>query len=352
MKAIKYLGVGKLDLIDMEKPEVQSGQVLVKVLYCGICGTDIHAYHAGGIFDYELVLGHEAVGIVEEIGDDVSCVSVGDRVAVGPPGDCGNCYACNTGHPNICQNAFQNTLGIGPGTQGAYAEYVLSKYPEHELFKIPDKVTLKQAVLFDVIGVGFHAVRRSELKIGDNAVIAGCGSIGLSVIQSVKLAGAGLVIAFDLKKERRELALKAGADYAFSPEDEQHLEFVHDLLKHASGADVAFEAAGYTKSIEVCIDFLRPGGQLLVVGSDGKPYPMISARLGPKEYDFKFSFTYTREEIFSLFAMIANHKFDTSMFTMQEALLEEAEEKIKLLYSGQLNVARVLLMPNGKVKIS
>ena len=184
MKAIKYHGVRNLELVDIKKPKAGPGQVLVKVVYCGMCGTDIHAYTTPGIFDWELILGHESVGIVEEVGEGVTCVKAGDRVAVGPPGDCGHCYACNTGHPNICANAFPNTLGIGPGTQGAYAEYVLSHYPENELFPIPEQMSWEQAVLFDVIGVGFHSVRRSELKIGDDVVVTGCGSIGLAAIQS------------------------------------------------------------------------------------------------------------------------------------------------------------------------
>ena len=190
MKAVKYFGVNHLEYVDIEKPSVGPGQVTVKIMYCGICGTDVHGYKIPGIFAGELILGHEAVGVVEEVGDGVTNVKVGDRVAVGPPGDCGHCYSCNTGHPNTCAHAFPETLGIGPGTQGAYAEYILSKHPANELFLIPDGMTWEQAVLFDVVGVGFHAVRRSNMRVGDNLVVSGCGSIGLSVIQSAHLAGA------------------------------------------------------------------------------------------------------------------------------------------------------------------
>jgi len=177
MKAIQYKGVQNLELVEIEKPEAGPGQVLVKVLYCGICGTDIHAYGTEGILSPGTIPGHESVGVVEAVGKGVTCVRTGDLVAVGPPGDCGNCYSCNTGHPNTCVHAFPNTLGIGPGTQGAYAEYVLSRYPQNELFLIPDGIELDQAVLFDLVGVGFHAVRRSELRLGDIAVVFGCGSV-------------------------------------------------------------------------------------------------------------------------------------------------------------------------------
>lgn len=345
MKAVKYCGVGHLEYIDIPKPAVQAGQALVKIVYCGICGTDIHAYSHPGIFDWELVLGHEAVGIVEEVGAGVTNVKVGDRVAVGPPGDCGNCYSCNTGHPNTCAHAFPETLGIGPGTQGAYAEYVLSKHPQNELFVIPEGMELEQAVLFDVIGVGFHGVRRSDMKVGDDVVVSGCGSIGLSVIQAARLAGAKNLIAFDPVEEKRQLALKAGADYAFDPGCGEELKKARELMAHAGGAQVSFEAAGHPASVAQCVELTMAGGQVMVVGSDGRAYELVSAALGPRELDLKFTFTYTKEEIHTLFELIVMGKWSTEVYTIQKAPLSEAIEKMEQLSAGKLTAARVLLMP-------
>lgn len=346
MKAIKYHGVRNLELVDIKKPKAGPGQVLVKVVYCGMCGTDIHAYTTPGIFDWELILGHESVGIVEEVGEGVTYVKAGDRVAVGPPGDCGHCYACNTGHPNICANAFPNTLGIGPGTQGAYAEYVLSHYPENELFPIPEQMSWEQAVLFDVIGVGFHSVRRSELKIGDDVVVTGCGSIGLAAIQSAKLAGAKQVIAFDIVESRRKMAVQAGADVALDPRKDDDMALAHQLLAHTGGAAVSFEAAGNASGIDVCVGLTMAGGQIMLIGNDGRPYELITAALGPKEYDLKFSFTYTKEEIHMLFGMIASGKFKTDFYTLEKAPLTEGIKKMEQLADHELDVARVLLMPD------
>ncbi|MCD8218683.1 MAG: alcohol dehydrogenase catalytic domain-containing protein [Clostridiales bacterium] len=347
MKAVMYHGPGNLEYVEIEKPVAAPGQVLVKVKYCGICGTDIHAYKLPGVFNWELVLGHESVGIVEEVGEGVTCVKAGDRVAVGPPGDCGNCYSCNTGHPNTCANAFPNTLGIGPGTQGAYAEYVLSHYPQNELFLIPDEVRMDQAVLFDVIGVGFHAVRRSELRVGDNAVVAGCGSVGLSVIQAAKMSGARNLIAFDPIPERRKAALKAGADYALDSDSEEDIGKAKEILAHEGGAQVTFEAAGHPSSVSLCVDLTMPNGQVMLIGSDGRPYEMVTAALGPMEYDFKFSFTYTKEEIRMLFDLIAMGKWSTDIYSTQKEPLSKTIEMMEELASGRLDVARVLLMPEA-----
>lgn len=345
MKAVKYCGVQHLEYVDIDKPKAGPGEVLVKVKYCGICGTDVHAYKVPGIFDWELILGHESVGCVEEVGEGVTCVKVGDRVAVGPPGDCGSCYSCNTGHPNTCAHAFPETLGIGPGTQGAYAEYVLSKHPANELFPIPDAMAWEQAVLFDVIGVGFHAVRRSEMKVGDNVIVSGCGSIGLAVIQSAKMAGAMNLIAFDVVESRRDLAIKAGADYALNPASDEDLALARKILSHAGGAQVAFEAAGNPSSVKQCIDLTMANGQIMLVGNDGRPYEMITAALGPMEYDLKFSFTYTKEEIHTLFELIALGKLKTEVYSIEKAPLSDAITKVEQLAAGELDVARVLLTP-------
>ena len=349
MKAVKYKGPKDLEFVDIPRPEATPGYVLVKVGYCGICGTDIHAYQMPGIFDWELILGHEAVGYVEEVGEGIDCVKVGDRVAVGPPGDCGHCYSCNTGNPNTCVNAFPNTLGIGPGTQGAYAEYVLSKFPQNELFKIPDGVTFEQAVLFDVLGVGLHAVRRSDMRVGDNIVVSGSGSIGLAVIQAIKLAGANTLVVFDPLESKRKIALEVGADYAFDPGNKEDVEKVKSMFSHANGAQVCFEAAGYPDSIQTCIDLCMPNGQVMLIGNDSRPYQMITAPLGVQQFDLKFSFTYTKEEITMLFNLISNGKIDTSPYTLEKAPLDQAIQKLDDLASGKLEVARVLLMPHGKI---
>lgn len=346
MKAMVYHGPGNVELTDIPKPTADYGQVLVEIKYCGICGTDVHAYKSSGIFDWELVPGHEAVGYVAEVGEGVAGFSVGDRVAVGPPGDCGDCYACNTGHPNTCPHAFPHTLGIGPNTQGAFAQFVLSKNPKNELFKIPEGVSFEQAVMFDVMGVGLHAVRRSELKVGDDVVVSGCGSIGLSVIQTAKLAGACRVIAFDPVPQRRKLAAQAGADFVFDPVEAASIEEAKALFAHTGGAHVCFETAGMPTSTATCADLCMANGQVIIVGSDNHPYPLVSAALGPRQLDFKLSFTYTKEEILTLFRLICAGRLDTSLYTLKTAPLLDVKAQLEGLASGETQVARVLLMPN------
>jgi threonine dehydrogenase-like Zn-dependent dehydrogenase len=302
-----------------------------------------------GIFNWELVLGHEPVGYVEEVGEGVDFVKVGDRVAVGPPGDCGMCYSCNAGNPNTCVNGFPNTIGIGPGTEGAYAEYVLSKFPQNELFKIPDGVSFEQAVLFDVLGVGFHAVRRSDQKVGDNVVVSGAGSIGLSVIQAAKLAGPTNLIAFDPLASKRELALECGADYAFDPASEDDMAKAKEILSHVPGAHVCYEAAGHPDSVQTCLDLCMNSGQVMLIGTDGRSFPLVTAAVACRQIDMKTSFVYTKEEILMLFDLIQKGSIDTAPYSIFKAPLDDAKKMLDDLADGKIEYARVLLMPHGEI---
>lgn len=349
MKAVHYHGPRNVEFVDIPKPTAGPGQVVVKIAYCGICGTDIHAYSMEGIFNWELVLGHEPVGYVEEVGEGVDFVKVGDRVAVGPPGDCGVCYSCNTGNPNTCVNGFPNTLGIGPGTQGAYAEYILSKFPQNELFKIPEGVSFEQAVLFDVLGVGLHAVRRSDQRPGDNVVVSGAGSIGLSVIQAAKLAGPNNLITFDPLESKRKLALDCGADYAFDPGNEADMAKAKEILSHVPGAQVCYEAAGHPASIQTCLDLCMGSGQIMMIGNDGRPFQLVTAAVGHRQIDMKFSFVYTKEEILMLFDLIGKGAIDTKPYSIFKAPLDDAIKMLDDLADGKIEYARVLLMPHGEI---
>ena len=196
MKAVLYEGPGAMKVVDLPKPVAASGDVVVKVTMCGICGTDTHSYMHEGILFPGTVFGHETVGVVDEVGPGVEGFKVGDRVAVGAPGSCPEgCYYCRIGRPTLCVNGFGRTLGIGPGTQGAYAEYILAKYPNRMLVKIPDAVPTKPPVLFDIFSTAFHGFKRSSFKAGMNVAVVGAGAIGLSMVQLLKLAGAGHITA-------------------------------------------------------------------------------------------------------------------------------------------------------------
>ena len=141
MKAALYKGPGDVELIDKPKPTAGPGEAVVKVEYCGICGTDVHSYMHAGIISPPTIFGHETVGVVSEVGAGVTNVKVGDRVAVGPPGNCGECFNCLAGRSNICIHGFPRTTGFSPYTDGGYAEYVLARNAAKMCIPLPEKLS-------------------------------------------------------------------------------------------------------------------------------------------------------------------------------------------------------------------
>jgi threonine dehydrogenase-like Zn-dependent dehydrogenase len=306
MKAILYEGPGRLKTIEIPKPVAGPGQVLVKVTLCGICGTDIHSYMREGILSPGTIIGHETIGTIEEIGTGVEGFNIGDRVAVGPPGMCPEgCYFCRTGRTTLCVNGFQRTLGVGPGTQGGYAEYVLAQYPNRMLIKIPEKINDDDAVLFDVFSTAYHGLKRSSLKPGMNVVVVGAGAIGLSMVQLLKLAGAGHIIAVNRALKKRETALAFGSDLALSPNEEIDLAGRVKSIYNGLGADIVFECVGSPATVGTSVDLVRPGGEVMLIGASPESLSTINEiQIMRFELDLKGSFAYNEDEIRTVFTFM------------------------------------------------
>lgn len=248
MKAAMWYGVRDIQVRDVSEPTVQPGMVKIKVKWCGICGTDLHEYLAGPIFlpdephpltgeKVPVILGHEFSGEVVKIGEGVTKVDVGDRVTVEPILACGRCRACQKGYYNLCEQlGFHGLSGGG----GGFSE--MTTVHERWVHKIPDSMTLQEGALVEPAAVALHAVRRSQLKPGDNCIVFGAGSIGLLVIQAAKISGASNIIAVEIAEQRRALAKQMGADFTLDPMKDQVQDTVNDLLN--GGADVCFEVTG------------------------------------------------------------------------------------------------------------
>ena len=189
MKAAALVGLKRMELQDKPKPVIQSGEVLVKVEYCGICGSDVHGYLSGIVIPVGTVMGHEFSGVVVEVGEDVYVVRPGDRVVVKPGASCLSCYWCRKGQYSLCLKRRETIIGVSPGHDGAYAEYVKVRDPGQRLFKLPAGLAAKEAALIEPLSISLHGVRLSRFKSGDCALIIGAGMIGLGVLQFLKMQG-------------------------------------------------------------------------------------------------------------------------------------------------------------------
>ena len=245
-------------------PKPSEKEVLVKIEYCGICGSDVHYYEYGRVADYvvegDFILGHEVAGTVVEVGSQVKSLKVGDRVALEPGIGCGKCEQCKEGKYNLCKDVI---FFATPPVQGALKDYVV--HPEDMCFKLPDNVSTKEGALVEPLSVGLHACRQGGVTLGNSVVILGAGCIGLCTLLSAKAFGASEIIVVDLFEKRLEFAKKMGATHVINGKEEDVIARVNELLR-GKGADVVLETAGAPKTIYQTSLLAKPGGTVVLVG--------------------------------------------------------------------------------------
>lgn len=265
MKSLVLTEYKKLEIKDMPVPEVGPGEVRVRVHSCGICGSDVHGFDgSSGRRIPPLIMGHEAAGTVDATGDAVRRLKPGDRVTFDSMISCGACPFCRAGDQNLCDD--RRVVGVSPGEwkqHGAFAEFVV--VPEHIVFRLPEGLGFEHAAMVEPVSVAVHAVSRTPIRLGDRAVVVGCGMIGLLTVQAAKAAGCGVVVAVDLDGTRLERAARLGADVTVDGKNDVAAA-VRDVTE-GRGADVAFEAVGAARPIATAVESLRKGGALTLIGN-------------------------------------------------------------------------------------
>jgi 2-desacetyl-2-hydroxyethyl bacteriochlorophyllide A dehydrogenase len=266
MKALVLEEYNKLVYKDVPDPAISSNEVLVKVMACGICGSDVHGLDGStGRRIPPMIMGHEASGIIVKTGDDVKNWKSGDRVTFDSTVYPLNDWFTLEGMYNLSDN--REVLGVSPGTfkrDGAFAEYIA--IPQHILYRIPESVTFEQAAMVEAVAVALHSVNLSGIRLGDKCVVVGAGMIGIFILKLLRLAGASKVIAIDINPKRLEQAAKSGADHTFLSTEENLAEKIAALTNNR-GADISFEAVGRSESVIIAIDVLRKGGKTVLVGN-------------------------------------------------------------------------------------
>ncbi len=332
MKALALYGPKDLRLEERPVPHPGPNQMVVKIDYVGICGTDVEFYagHYPPFVRLPMVLGHENAGTVVELGEGVTDFKVGDKLLCGPPSACAEmCPSCREGKTNICINGFPNTAGIG-GPDGGYCEYFLIRDVAHTmLIKVPENVDMKDAVLFDVICVALHGIRISRFKIGDNVVVSGTGSIGLSAIQFLKAGGADKIVVLGTSDEKEPVLRQYGADHFINSKKCEDIGGeIRKFFGSSVGADVVFECAGNPISFNNCVSqCVKPGGQVVVLGTINESFPFSPGAFSIFEPDIQFSFVYTEEEVNMYLRMLAGGKISFPGMVTGIVGLDEAVEK-------------------------
>ena len=347
MKAAIYKGVRNVVIEDRPKPVAGPGEAVVKVEFVGICGTDVHAYKEEGMCEPPVIFGHETVGIVSEVGEGVTSCKVGDRVAVGPPGNCGECFNCLNGRASICIHGFMRTTGITKYTDGGYAEFMLVRNPAKMLIPVPQNLSSEEAVLFDVVGTSFHGIRRSTFKMGDNVVVIGTGPIGLSAIMLLKMGGAGRLIVVVRSESKVKIAKDYGADIVIDQSKVKDLPAAVQEATDGKGADITYECAGAPESFANALNITRAGGQVMIIGVSGQPSSFVSARYVPHEINMDTSFVYDAAEVAMVFNFLAEGKMPKAkdMITDTIPMKDVVTRGLERL-AGKNDQIKVLLAPN------
>lgn len=359
MKANVFHGAGDFGIEEVERPRAGAGEAVIRVTLTTICGTDLHIVRGEYPVKSGLVIGHEAVGVIEQLGEGITGYEIGERVLVGAITPCGQCRACLSGNWSQCDgaaccNESKQTNGyralggwrFGNTINGAQAEYLLVPNAQANLAKVPDELTDEQVVLLaDIASTGFAGAESGKVKIGDSVVVFAQGPIGLCAAIGARLMGASLVIGIDGDENRLAAARKMGVDVLLNYNEQDVLA---EIKKLTGGADVAIEALGTQETFENCLRSLRPGGTLSSLGVySGKlqmPYDAFAAGIG----DYKIVTTLCpggKERMRRLLEMVKNKRVDLTPLLTHRFALDEIREAYELFGERREGVMKIAIKP-------
>jgi alcohol dehydrogenase len=351
MRANVFHGPNNIRVEEVPRPNAGVGDAVIRITLTTICGTDLHILRGEYAVKPGLVIGHEPVGVIEELGEGVTGYAIGDRVLVGAITPCGQCRACLSAQWAQCGHGegveaiggwrFGNTIN------GAQAEYLLVPNAQANLAKIPDELTDEQVVLLaDIASTGFSGAESGDIRMGDTVVVFAQGPIGLCSTAGAKLMGASFIIAVDSDPVRMKMSKQMGADVVL---DSKQCDLVAEVKKlTGGGADVAIEALGLQETFENCLRCLRPGGTLSSLGVySGKlqvPYDAFAAGIG----DYRIVTTLCpggKERMRRLMSMVQSKRFDPTPLLTHSFSLDQIVEAYDLFGSRRDGVLKVAIRP-------
>ena len=336
MKALQYLGANHAEVRDVPIIPPAPGQARIKVTYCGVCGSDIGIYsgkHPRA--KAPLTIGHEFVGIIEEINGEANGYKPGDRVAAYPLISCGRCYACRTGKSYIC-----STLKlIGIDQDGGMAEYV--NCDTSALFKLPDDVSDKVCSIIEPLAVAVHSVRRAGFKPLDSTVIIGAGPIGVLIGLILKDSGASRIIISDISKTRLELCEELGFETVDSS-SQPLTEYVRESTC-GEGVNILFECSGVAAGAETMTESVCADGMICMVGVHKEPRKVNLADMHFRELNLTATRVYEKEEFGMTVAYTTRLKEQLEKVITHVIPLEESEDVFELIADPENHAMKVVI---------
>lgn len=329
---------------EMPAPPPGPGEVQIRTVWCGICGSELHAYH--GLHKKRIppvVMGHEVSGVVCAVNETVRRLKPGDRVTVVPMYGCGHCPECLRGETSLC--AQKIILG-SPQWPGAFGEYFTA--PESVVLKLPPEVTMERAALIEPLAVGLHAVRTAGIRPGDRVAVLGAGAIGLSALLMAKQAGAALLLATDILPFHLQLAQKLGATHTADARDEQALSASMDACGADGGFDAVIVAAPVPSLVEQAVRLTRKQGKILLAAMFDHPVPLDVEALRGGERWFSGTSMYFESD-FERVIRLLQGGLDPSPLVTHRMALSEAPEAFALLDGHTPDAVKILMRAGTEI---
>ena len=329
MKAVKIIEPGKMIVEEVPIPEPADDEVLIKVMCCGICGSDVHIFRGQYIDSYPVTPGHEFSGIVEKVGGKVAKFKTGDRVAVEPNIACDNCYNCLHNRQNFCLN----WQAVGVTRPGGMAEYTVA--PEKNTFDISG-ISYEQGSFVEPLSCVLHGLMKTQITVADRILILGAGPIGLLLLQTTKILGASSVTVVEKNQSRADFAKEIGADIIFNDFKNLKPDFY----------DVAIDATGVVKVMSQTLNFVRYGGTVLFFGvaNPGEKMEVVAFDMFKKGLKILTSYTSLKNS-YQAIELLKTEKVRVQELISHKLPLEEFQKGIEIIEEGEDFVKKIVVLP-------
>jgi len=338
LKAAVFMGKEDVQVLNVPKPSIHADEVLIKVAYCGICGSDITAYKTGN-YVVGLTIGHEFSGTIEKVGSKVEDLEVGDRVTGNGVIPCGKCSFCMSGKPSLCESMEMP----GATLNGAFAEYI--KLPARIIYKLPEELSLLDATLVDPLACVLHSIKLSSFKPLDSVLIQGAGPLGVLTLETLKKS-AGKIMVTEVSDGRKKLAQDLGADLVIDPKEE-NLPAVIERQTDGLGVDVVFDTAGVPETLSENFTLVRKGGEIMVVGITEEPTPSDFFTVVLNEITIRGAYCGFNEYPLAI-EMLSKGLISTRKIITSIIKLEEIDEKGFKSLTKPINDCKIVVKVGGE----
>lgn len=348
MKALVFIAPGKIELVEKPVPRPGPTDALVRITTTTICGTDVHILKGEYPVESGLTIGHEPVGVIEELGSAVTGYQVGQRVIAGAITPCGQCSPCLEGTHSQCGGKPMGGWRFGNTIDGAQAEFLLVPNAMANLAPVPDHLSDEEVLMCpDIMSTGFSGAESGKVKIGDSVAIFAQGPIGLCATAGARLSGASLILVVDSHENRLKMAKQVGADITINFKEKDPVQAIMEATK-GRGVDVAIEALGTEGTFQSCMRVLKPGGTLSSLGVYAEdvhiPLSAFYAGLG----DQKIITTLCpggKERMRRLMDVISTRRVDLKPIVTHQFKLSQIIEAYDLFSNQRDGVLKVAITP-------